>query len=665
MNKAEIKKLMLEDLAKSGIPEADAKELRVKALSANEVKSITSDKFSKIAYSIPYFDLKGKPTSFQRLKLLDTRGNFGTKLIKYWQAKSTLPQLYFPPFIQWDVITDDISYEIYITEGEKKAAKACIMGIATIGLGGVWSWKSKKNNFNHLPIFDDFTWLGREVKIIFDNDLKDNMHVMQAMQALASELLVLGAKPSFIWLPSGGDKIGLDDYLVSNTLDDFYNLECEDFIVSKELWKINEEIAYINKSSAVYIIRDNKLVNKTTLVGMVYANRSFVKENKITDEKTLVNTADAWLKWAYRKEYNRLVYCPGEDNICGDNNYNVWSGWGSSPVKGEVVLWKELLDYIFTGHKDKRVWFERWCAYPIQHPGTKLYTTTLLISLQTGTGKSLIGETLGKIYGSNFAEIGEDSLHGDFNEWSKEKQFILANEISGSDRRKDSDRIKALITRESVSINEKFQPRYSLADCMNYLFTSNHADAMYIEAFDRRFFVHEILGDPLPDSFYAKYDKWYRSKEGTAALFYHLQNVVNCTSFNPKQKAPYSSDKKAMIDLSASDLDLWCRSLVDDPSHILRKNGASITRDLWTLEELINLIDPDNIKRITNIALSKALRRVNVRNRSIRTEEGVKRLWIIRNKNKWGTAKDTLLSSHYSGNDAEYRVVAGGKPTKY
>ncbi len=656
---------MRNDLARSGFNELDIKQLKVKPHSPHEVNKLTNGKYNAIAYSIPYFTLGGKLSGFQRLRILDTKGAFGSELKKYYQLTNTLPQLYFSPFLDWESVLGDTDFEIIITEGEKKAAKACSMGLITIGLGGVWSWRSKKHKLKHLTEFDNFNWKDRKVSIVFDNDLKTNMNVMQAMYALATELLSLGAKPCFIWLPESDDKIGLDDYFLTNSLEDFYALEEEEFLDSIELWKLNDELAYINASSGVYIFKDSMMVNKQLLIGMVYANRTYIKKNPVNDDITIVNAASEWLKWSSRREHKKLTYSPGRDLICGDNEYNVWKKWGATPVKGNIKPWDKLLDYIFKDVPEKRIWFEQWCAYPIQNPGIKMYTSTLLISLHTGTGKSVIGMTLGRIYGDNYALLTEEELHSSFNSWSKNKQFILADEITGSDRRRDSDRIKQLITRESVHINEKFQPAYQLPDCINYLFTSNHPDAMFLEVFDRRFFVHEIRSSPLPDSFYKEYDDWYRSDSGINSLFHYLKHDINCKNFNPKQRAPESEDRSDMISLSASDLDLWCRSLKNHPDSILRKAGKELKRDLWTLDELIILIDPENQKKITGIALSKALRRVNIRQKQVRTTEGVKRLWVVRNEEKWFSANHKTVVDHYEGADKTFRLITGGKAKKY
>src|SRR5690606_2918157 len=67
---------------------------------------------------------------------------FGSKEVKYLQTKNTSNHVYFPRNFMdvWDVS----EYKILImTEGEKKAAIACKMGIPCIAFGGGDSWRNR------------------------------------------------------------------------------------------------------------------------------------------------------------------------------------------------------------------------------------------------------------------------------------------------------------------------------------------------------------------------------------------------------------------------------------------------------------------------------------------------------------------------------------------
>lgn len=142
---------------------------------------------------IPYLDVHGCPTAFFRIRRLGRSA--GPKFV---QPKDTRPHLYFAPCIKWGDITSNPGVELFFTEGELKALKACLTGIPTLGIGGVDCWRYRGGV---LPEFDAINWAGRNVTIVFDADAETNPHVLRAEQGLAQELNWRGANVFRLRLP--------------------------------------------------------------------------------------------------------------------------------------------------------------------------------------------------------------------------------------------------------------------------------------------------------------------------------------------------------------------------------------------------------------------------------------------------------------------------------
>lgn len=645
-------KLLLEDAARSGLTQRDCSKLKFKLLTEDETKALTDKKV--VSYRIPYFGITGKATPFFRIRYLEEvkekAGGFAgaskpKKIIRYWQPAKALPQAYFPPVTDWKKITSNKQAPLYITEGEKKAAKACKEGLACIGLGGVWNWKSKKKN---VPIIKDFDLLdmeGRVVILVFDSDSATNVGVMHALNELSKALTNKGAEVRVVELPQDNeDKIGLDDYLVEFGVEEFRKLPCEPYPQTEELWNLNEEMCFIEDINSAYILSAKLPIrNKQQLVNMYYANRNYPVWDG--EKHKMVNAAEEWLKWKYRRTYSRLAYEPGKPKDLEDGSYNIWSGWGCEPSPGDITPWNDLLEYLFDSDRDSLKWFQQWLAYPLQHPGVKMFSAVLLYGRLQGTGKSFVGYIMGDIYGDNFSVVEQEHLHSQYNDWLVNKQFILGEEITGTDKRRDSDRIKNMLTREQVRVSIKYHPGYTLRSCDNYLFTSNHPDAMFLESTDRRAFVHEVLATPRSKAFYQRIDKW-RKAGGASHLFAHLL-ALDTTGFNPTEAPPMTEAKKDMISLSKSDLDMFAQRLWEDPNDILKMGGTKVTKELFTIEELIAFFDDDG-RKPTHVALSKALRRTGFRQMVTRTEAGVRRLWAIRNPLKWNKRNHAEWAAHYT-----------------
>ncbi len=650
MSNDSLKKLMLADLVRSGLSDRDAKGLRCAPLSAIECGKLTGHKAA--GYRLPYFDLKGKALPFYRVRFFDPPVPFGAKKPqRYWQPPNTLPAFYLPPTLDWGAIAKNPELPLLITEGEKKAAAGCLNELATIGLGGVWSWRSKKSQLVAIPDFDAFEWRQRTVLIVFDSDANEKEGVQQAMRMLALHLIKLGAFPYALKLPSSDPsiKVGLDDYLLANGPAKLRELPQSPLagLLADALWQMNNELAYVKNSHAVYQFETGALLKQDALCKMAYANR-IVTEFNDRGQAVEKNVAGAWLKWQHRRTHRNLVYAPGEEAITEANDINLWKGWGIEPAKGDITPWAELIEFMFKGSPQHKRWFLQWCAYPLQYPGTKLYSAVVFFSLGHGVGKSLIGLTLGKIYGDNFSAITEEHLQGGFNDWSVNKQFVLGDDVTGSDKRREADKLKVMITREQVTIDIKYQPKYDVEDRINYLFTSNRPDAFLLDNQDRRYFIMEIEGAPLPEEFYKKYDRWYRDPAGPAALFYHLKTNIDVKDFNPRAPAPITEAKREMIELSRSDLDAWVDQIVHDPESALRLDGVPIRRDLWTVQELRALYDPDGRQRTTMIALSKSLRRAGLKPLPTTLRDGTpKKLWPVRNVEKWKEAPHYERVKHY------------------
>jgi len=234
------------------------------------------------------------------------------------------------------------------------------------------------------------------------------------------------------------------------------------------------------------------------------------------------------------------------------------------------------------------------------------------------------------LYGENFIEIDPSMLNSPHNEWAQYKQLVLGDEITGAElggnRKVTIDTLKGLTTRQSIFLNPKYIGGYTIPDCINYLFTSNHPDAFRLEDQDRRFAIFE-LGPPLSPEFYNPYyDSWYKSDK-LGALFYKFLHL-DLTGFNPYQEAPVTRAKKDMISDSRSDLGAWVAQLAVDPKI------TSCKRTLWTTTELYGVYrSAGGSERVTVNGLARELKRQGLKKAMqgdpVMTSLGAQKLWWV------------------------------------
>jgi hypothetical protein len=567
---AEAQELAVRKLSSSAINAKEMAKLGLDVLMPEQVVKL-SPSFAKVpAIQIKYLDQKGKYTGFYRLRYLKEAPGLKGALLKkpqrYAQAPNTLNGVYLAPGTDWPAIASDAERVVAITEGEFKALSACMHGIPTIGLGGVDVWQAKRRGFDLLPALKEFKWQGREVVLVYDSDLASNEDVQRALVRFCEKLsFELGAKPSVAFLEplADGEKLGLDDLIAkrgAKYAKDVLN-QSQPYTTAQALMDMNERFIYVKHPGLIVDTKDDDLqIPIEAFRSHVFANAYYHKQNS---QGNLVRAplAKDWIEWPFRRELRRLAFAPGEEAVTHDNCLNLWKGWPLSPARGNVRPWHELLDYLFHGAEpEARRWFERWCAYPLQHPGTKMFTASIVTGRVHGTGKSLVGYSLMQIYGSEYSvEIGPKTFLEDDNSWAQNKLFVLGNEVTGSDKRQDADRVKNLITQSRMRVNIKYVPKFEVDDRVNYYFTSNHADAFYLEDTDRRFFVHDVKQTkPMHKDFYAEYVRWVRSDEGKAALFHYLLNVP-LGDFDPAAPALDTAAKRLMSAVGRTDLAAFVR----------------------------------------------------------------------------------------------------------
>ncbi len=199
---------------------------------------------------------------------------------------------------------------------------------------------------------------------------------------------------------------------------------------------------------------------------------------------------------------------------------NLWDGWAVldktagaelCPTTRRVLRYGNstsscmmLLDLLYnmcaneTNQDDVYQWVLRWLAYPLQHPGAKMQSAIVVHGPQ-GSGKSRFFEAYSKIFGKYSRVLGQEALEDKFNaDWAEAKQFILADEVMArADMYHIKNRLKGMITGETIRVNPKNVAAHNEKNQMNIVFLSNERMPLVLEDDDRRYCV--IWVPPKPD----------------------------------------------------------------------------------------------------------------------------------------------------------------------
>lgn len=206
----------LADLRKSGLSDESITALRIQSEQPHKIKLSSV----KSAYRIPYFHMDGTLNCFERSRLFPPiKTANGTQ--KYSQPTGSDSHLYLPSIRFWTSVASDPSIAVVLTEGEKKAAKACQEGLNAVGVAGLWNFLQKLKSGERIvvPTIDQFNWNGREVSLVPDSDAwraDRELDLLGGFYDLGQELISRGATVKMLRLPDkNGTKVGLDDWLVA------------------------------------------------------------------------------------------------------------------------------------------------------------------------------------------------------------------------------------------------------------------------------------------------------------------------------------------------------------------------------------------------------------------------------------------------------------------
>ena len=224
------------------------------------------------------------------------------------------------------------------------------------------------------------------------------------------------------------------------------------------------------------------------------------------------------------------------------------------PVEGDVTPFLVMLRHLLSGLSDNADQVDEymhfvlcWFAYPLQHPGVKM-KTALVFHGEEGSGKSLMAEAVAAIYGPYAITVGQDELEDKFNDWRSGKRFVIADEVSTrAEMVHNKNRIKPMITGDTVQINPKNMPRREERNTMHFVFLSNEIQPLALDNSDRRFFV---VWTPRAREreFYRIFGEWIRN--GGAKHLHQYLKGYPLEGFDPYAPAPVTQAKRNLISIN-------------------------------------------------------------------------------------------------------------------
>lgn len=306
--------------------------------------------------------------------------------------------------------------------------------------------------------------------------------------------------------------------------------------------------------------------------------------------------------------------------------------------KTKVKLFTDHLQYLTTTDKEYN-FLLRYFAYLIQNPGIKLPYAILIISQLEGIGKSMLEVLFRNMLKGYVNAIDNDEIGGGWTDYMADQLMVFVHELAQGERYGIMNKFKNLISSsEYITINGKFARKYTVRNCVNFIFFSNKTDAVAIGENDRRLFVVRNEKQPLTKEYYTTLYKM--CNEDFAVIYAYLLSI-DLTDFNPYQRPEMTEGKRQLINQSRSELQIFLDGIEQEQKGPFANNLILPADVLSYLEMYGPTIIKFKVgsKAIQNYLIEKHYKPLKI-DKQINNNRINKTFWLPENKLKEMKTKD-------------------------
>lgn len=231
-----------------------------------------------------------------------------------------------------------------------------------------------------------------------------------------------------------------------------------------------------------------------------------------------------WMQSPNRRTYQGVAFAPGLEL---KRDYNLWRGFKYDPdPDGDFSLFAEhILENVSSGDESLANWIWAWFAQMVQQPRQKP-GTSLAIRGRQGTGKTVVGQHMGKLIGQHYILV-DDSRYvtGQFNSHQASALLMHADEAFFAGDPRHIGRLKGMVTSSSNMIEHKGKDPITVANYMRLLITSNEGFVVPAAFEERRFGVIDCGEGRIQQRPYFRAMEQQLLNGGYEGLLHHLQHL--------------------------------------------------------------------------------------------------------------------------------------------
>ena len=238
-----------------------------------------------------------------------------------------------------------------------------------------------------------------------------------------------------------------------------------------------------------------------------------------------------WMISESRKTAQGFEYVPGGDKFLQDIQNRVYintfhmpvfhdpcSDASSECIERMLGVFFRHMEYIIPVEAE-REWFYSWMAFNIQFPGLRCKVTPLLIATDHGTGRGWIVQLMSLLLGTwnckktKMAILNGESGASQFQEFMDDSLLCSVEEIRDAKTRYGvTESIRDYLTENTLEINVKYGTKNTKRVFTNFLWMSNHTDAIILKEDDRRINVFKTEAEAKGTDYYERLYRWLEAE---------------------------------------------------------------------------------------------------------------------------------------------------------
>lgn len=287
---------------------------------------------------------------------------------------------------------------------------------------------------------------------------------------------------------------------------------------------------------------------------------------------------DSWEAFTQSQAFR----CPKADGMCfkpqlppaalvkrgGQTLANTWWPIEVDSKPGDASTMLRHLDKVLPDARDREIMLS-YMAACVQHAGDKFQWAPLLQGVE-GNGKTLFTRCVARAIGDRYVHWPKAAqIGGNFNGWLLNKLFFGVEDIYVPGEKEEVIEIlKPMITGgDGLEIERKGIDQISADICGNFMFNSNHKDAVRKTQNDRRFAIFysaqqhasDLARDGMHGDYFPRLYDWLNA-DGYSIVTHYLQHYAIPTEFDPShsgqcQRAPRTSSTDAAVTASAGSVE--------------------------------------------------------------------------------------------------------------